>query len=248
MFPDGGKLHIPATLQVGLAAKAGPGTITADVQHIFYSDTEGVGDPGTTGLPTGCFPSAPITTAPAASGPNCLGNSPGIGFGWDDMTVFKFGYTWSTGNDWTWRAGASFGGQPVQSEDVTFNIISPGVIEQHYTLGFQQGSQQQPRIQHGFDVCTGEMCQRPRFVHTGSNRGTVHESVGGQRRLFVLDRPFQADFSRLTSTRPHLPGGREIHLVWINARILPGSQPLFRNIPGQNGPLLLIYPLWLILL
>jgi long-chain fatty acid transport protein len=138
LFPEGGKLHIPATAQVGLAAKAGPGTITADVQYIFYSDADGVGDPGTTGLPTGCMPSAPLTTAAAASGPSCLGGSPGIGFGWDDMTVFKFGYTWSTGNSWTWRVGASFGDQPVSSEDVTFNIIAPGVIEQHYTLGFSK--------------------------------------------------------------------------------------------------------------
>ena len=97
LFPDGGKLDIPATLQVGLAAKAGPGTITADVQHIFYSGTKGVGDPGTTGLPTGCMPSAPFTSSPVASGPSCLGNDPGIGFGWDDMTVFKLGYTWSSG-------------------------------------------------------------------------------------------------------------------------------------------------------
>ena len=138
LFPEGGKLHIPATLQAGLAAKAGPGTITADVQHFFYSDAEGVGDPGTTGLPTGCFPSAPLTTAAMASGPSCLGGSPGIGFGWDDMTVFKFGYTWPSGNGWTWRAGASYGKQPVQPKDVTFNITAPGVIEQHYTLGFSK--------------------------------------------------------------------------------------------------------------
>jgi long-chain fatty acid transport protein len=138
LFPDGGKLNIPASLQVGLAAKAGPGTITADIQHVFYSDAKGVGDPGTTGLPTGCIPSAPFTASPVASGPSCLGNDPGIGFGWEDMTVLKLGYTWSTGNDWTWRVGASYGKQPIPSEDVTFNIIAPGVIETHLTVGFSK--------------------------------------------------------------------------------------------------------------
>ena len=138
LFPDGGKLDIPATIQVGLAAKAGPGTITADVQHLFYGGTKGVGDPGTTGLPTGCMPSAPFTTSPVASGPSCLGNDPGIGFGWDDMTVFKLGYTWSYGNDWTWRVGVSYGKQPVSAEDVTFNIIAPGVVETHLTAGFSK--------------------------------------------------------------------------------------------------------------
>ena len=136
LFPQGGKLHIPATAQIGLAAKVASGTITADIQQIFYSSTEGVGDPGSTSLPTGCFPSRPFTSAPIASGPSCIGGTPGLGFGWDDMTVFKLGYTWSTSETMTWRVGASYGGQPVQAEDITFNILAPGVVEQHFTIGF----------------------------------------------------------------------------------------------------------------
>ncbi len=138
LFPESGKLHIPATAQVGLAADVGRGTLTADIQYIFYSDTEGVGDPGTTGLPTGCVPSAPLTPFPTASGPSCLGGTPGIGFGWEDMTIFKIGYTWPTGKGMTWRVGASVGDQPVPESDVTFNIIAPGVIEQHFTFGFSK--------------------------------------------------------------------------------------------------------------
>lgn len=138
LFPEGGKLHIPATAQIGLAAKLSGGTVTADIQQIFYSDTEGVGDPGSTGLPTGCFPSMPFTPAPVASGPNCIGGNPGLGFGWEDMTVFKLGYTWETSETMTWRVGASTGDQPVQAKDVTFNILAPGVIKQHYTAGFSK--------------------------------------------------------------------------------------------------------------
>ena len=138
LFPETGSLHIPANTQIGLATKLGSGTLTTDVQHIFYSDTEGVGDPGTTVLTTGCFPSAPFTPNLSAGGPNCLGGNPGVGFGWDDMTVFKLGYTSAKMNGWSWRVGASWGDQPVQGEDVTFNIIAPGVIEQHFTLGFSK--------------------------------------------------------------------------------------------------------------
>ena len=136
LFPENGKLHIPATAQVGLATKVGAGTFTADIQQIFYSDTEGVGDPGSTGLTSACIPSAPFSPLPLASGPNCLGSTPGLGFGWDDMTVIKLGYTWSSSKSMTWRVGVSFGDQPVQEKDVTFNILAPGVIEQHYTAGF----------------------------------------------------------------------------------------------------------------
>lgn len=138
LFPEGGKLHIPATAQLGLAAHGGAGTFTADIQHIFYESTEGVGDPGTTGLPTRCIPSAPFSPAPIASGSGCLGGVPGLGFGWEDMTVLKLGYTWPDTGGMTWRVGASFGDQPVPEKDVTFNIIAPGVIEQHYTVGFSK--------------------------------------------------------------------------------------------------------------
>jgi len=138
LFPESGKLHIPANAQIGIAAKTGSGTFTADVQQIFYSSAEGVGDPGTTGLTTGCRPSAPFTSAPVAAGPSCLGGSPGIGFGWEDMTILKLGYTWKTNNGMTWRVGFSHGDQPVPEKDVTFNIIAPGVIEQHYTVGFSK--------------------------------------------------------------------------------------------------------------
>jgi long-chain fatty acid transport protein len=139
VFPEAGKLHIPATAQIGLATRLASGTLTTDIQHIFYSDTEGVGRPGTTGLTSGCLPSAPFTMNASAGGPNCLGGNPGVGFGWDDMTVFKIGYTSAmTKNGWTWRVGASLGDQPVQAKDVTFNILAPGVIEQHFTMGFSK--------------------------------------------------------------------------------------------------------------
>ena len=138
LFPKSGKLNIPATAQIGLASRLGSGTVTADIQHFFYANTEGVGDPGTTVLTSACVPSFPFSPNPSASGPNCLGGNPGRGFGWDDMTVVKLGYTSVIRNGWTWRIGASFGEQPVQEEDVTLNIIAPGVIEQHYTAGFSK--------------------------------------------------------------------------------------------------------------
>ena len=37
---------------------------------------------------------------------------------------------------WTLRAGIDIGGNPIQSQDVTFNIIAPGVVKNHYALGF----------------------------------------------------------------------------------------------------------------
>lgn len=52
------------------------------------------------------------------------------------MTIYKLGYTWSTQDDLTWRIGASYGQQPIPSDEVTFSIVASGTIEHHYTAGF----------------------------------------------------------------------------------------------------------------
>ena len=39
-------------------------------------------------------------------------------------------------SDLTVRAGYNRTDNPIQSRDVTFNIIAPGVVQDHYTLGF----------------------------------------------------------------------------------------------------------------
>ncbi len=135
LFANGGEFDVPATAQAGVAWETGPGTFTLDVQHIFYTDVDTVGNTSTI-LPTQCIPSIPFTTALRASGPGCLGAD--LGFGWDDMTVVKAGYSWPTAGGWTWRVGASFGDQPIDEQEVTLNIIAPGVIEQHYTAGFSK--------------------------------------------------------------------------------------------------------------
>ena len=55
------------------------------------------------------------------------------------MTVVKIGYQWMPGDGWTWRFGYSQGDQPIPSSEVLFNILAPGVIEQHFTFGFTRG-------------------------------------------------------------------------------------------------------------
>ena len=38
---------------------------------------------------------------------------------------------------WTLRAGYSYNDNPIQPEDVTFNILAPGVVQHHFTGGFK---------------------------------------------------------------------------------------------------------------
>jgi len=135
LFPDGGAFDIPANYGVGIAVKATPRlTVAADVQQIDYSGVPSVGDTGNSASP--------------------LGAKGGPGFGWRDMTVFKLGADYAVNDKLTLRGGISTGRQPIPSNEVFFNILAPGVIESHLTLGatWQLGGGKELSVayMHGF--------------------------------------------------------------------------------------------------
>jgi len=120
LFAEQGGFNIPANWTVGITVKPTPAlAFLFDVQKIYYSNVNSIGNPM---LPN-------LMKAP-------LGADGGAGFGWHDMTVYKAGVQWKSSDAWTWRAGYSYGKQPIRSDDVMFNIIAPGVPEQHATAGF----------------------------------------------------------------------------------------------------------------
>ena len=47
---------------------------------------------------------------------------------------------WASSENNVWRFGYSYGEQPIQSADVIFNILAPGVMEQHFTFGWTHKS------------------------------------------------------------------------------------------------------------
>ena len=116
LFAGGGGFDIPENMGVGFALKASPAlTVAADYQRINYSKVPSVGNPSNNNAPLGA------------------GNGPG--FGWSDVNILKLGIQWQVDSVWTLRAGYNHTDNPVQSRDVTFNIIAPGVITKHYTAG-----------------------------------------------------------------------------------------------------------------
>jgi long-chain fatty acid transport protein len=75
--------------------------------------------------------------APAFSGvANSLGCSTCRGFGWSSVDVFKLGFEYQYNSNLVLRAGYNHTDNPIQSRDVTFNMIAPGVVQDHLTLGF----------------------------------------------------------------------------------------------------------------
>ena len=133
LYAQQGDFDIPSTLKVGLSFKTSDSvTLNFDVEQIGYSEVDSVGNP-IMNLLTGCFTANP-QVAPETSG--CLGGPNGAGFGWDDMTVYKVGVSMKSSDANTWRFGYSYGEQPIPSSEMLFNILAPGVMEQHFTVGW----------------------------------------------------------------------------------------------------------------
>lgn len=131
LFAQQGGFDIPAAFKAGLTFHPNPGlSFSFDVEHIWYSDIDSVGNPI-----SNLF-ACPTAGQGGTSLDSCLGGKKGAGFGWEDMTVYKFGTQWGSGNDWTWRAGYSHGNQPIPESEMVFNILAPGVIEDHISFGF----------------------------------------------------------------------------------------------------------------
>jgi long-chain fatty acid transport protein len=122
LFADSGEFDIPENYGIGIAVKATPQlTLAADVQEINYSKVKAIANP----LDFNCF----------LTGACRLGASNGPGFGWRDMTVYKLGLSYEYSKDLTLRGGFSTNRQPIPASQTFFNILAPGVVENHLTLG-----------------------------------------------------------------------------------------------------------------
>lgn len=116
LFAEQGGFDIPENYNLGVAFQATPElTLALDYQRINYSGVKSISNPSTNQAP--------------------LGSNGGPGFGWQDIDVWKLGAVYQYNKQWAFRAGYNHGKNPIQSRDVTFNIIAPGVVSNHATLG-----------------------------------------------------------------------------------------------------------------
>ena len=131
LFAEQGDVDIPSNFTVGLAFKATPQAILVfDVQNIRYSEVASIGNKLQPAFNNCNFGSSDTSY--------CLGGNNGMGFGWDDQTIYKLGLQWQYSADLTLRAGASITDIPFQQSEVLFNLLSPATVEKHFTVGFSQ--------------------------------------------------------------------------------------------------------------
>lgn len=116
LFAEQGDFDIPSNYSLGISVQAMPNLrVALDYQRINYSDVDSVSN---------------------TLSPNPLGADNGPGFGWQDVDVWKLGFEYAYSTALVLRAGYNHGDNPIRSQDVTFNILAPGVVEDHLTFGF----------------------------------------------------------------------------------------------------------------
>lgn len=125
LFAEQGDFDIPENYNVGIAVKATPKlNVAVDIQQINYADVKSIANGVANSL-----------VAPPA---DPLGSTNGSGFHWRNQTVYKLGFEYEYSGNLVLRAGYNYGKSPVRGDtlnDVSFNIIAPGIVEQHLTLG-----------------------------------------------------------------------------------------------------------------
>jgi long-chain fatty acid transport protein len=126
LFAEQGGFDIPSFWGIGVGIRPTPQWLIAlDYERINYSDVKSVNNPS----------SNIITCLTAGVVADCLGGSNGAGFGWRSVNVFKLGVQYALNPNWTLRAGYNYSDNPIKSSDVTFNILAPGVVQNHLTAG-----------------------------------------------------------------------------------------------------------------
>jgi len=109
-------LHVPANLGFGVSLHPGSSlTLAADFERIFYGDVRSIANQSSSASP--------------------LGTINGPGFGWSSINIFKVGVSYVLSPSWTVRAGYNYSDNPISTRNVTFNILTPAVVQHHASVG-----------------------------------------------------------------------------------------------------------------
>ena len=131
LFAQGGGFDLPSNFTVGVAFRPTKEWLIAlDFERIYYSDAPSVSDPS-----TWIGRCVPPQLGGLGQRQYCLGGDSGAGFGWQDIDVWKIGIQYQMNEKWTFRGGYNHSDNPILPQDVTFNILAPGVVKDQWSLG-----------------------------------------------------------------------------------------------------------------
>jgi len=186
LFAEQGDFDIPENYGIGIAFKPKKNLIiAADIVHIKYSDVAAIGNPG---MCVDTAPPSPGFCVPSIADPSKeLGNDNGMGFGWEDQTIYKLGIQYGVNKRLQVRAGYNYGKSPIPDDPafggdnaVTFNLLAPGTVEHHYSMGFTY------RANDNLEV-TGTYMYAASNSQSGGNLNIIdHGDFNMHQNLFAL--------------------------------------------------------------
>jgi long-chain fatty acid transport protein len=131
LFAEQGGFDVPSNFSVGVAFRPNSRWLFAlDFERIYYDDIPSVNNPS-----AWIGYCAPPQLGGAGLRDYCLGASSGAGFGWQTVNVWKLGVQYQIDERWTIRGGFNHTENPIGPQDVTFNILAPGVVKDQYSVG-----------------------------------------------------------------------------------------------------------------
>jgi long-chain fatty acid transport protein len=166
LFADGGSFDIPENYGLGIAYKATPAlTVAADLARIKYGSVNAIANP--------------LSNLFAG---NPLGSANGPGFGWRDVTVVKVGASYDVNQALALRIGYNHAGQAIPSSQTFFNILAPGVVQDHLTLGATwktAGGEWSASYVHGFNKTVNGVNSIPVPFGAGNANISLAENIVG---------------------------------------------------------------------
>lgn len=173
LFAEQGSFDIPENYGIGVAFKPTSAlTIAADAMEIKYGDIKSISNP---------------LSKLTVSG-NQLGSNDGPGFGWQDMTIYKLGISYAASPGLTLRAGYASGKQPIPESETLLNMLAPGVVEDHLTLGATWTTEDKAEVTVGYMHA---------FSKSVNGSGSIPASFGGgEANLKMQQNSFGIAYSR----------------------------------------------------
>jgi long-chain fatty acid transport protein len=121
LFAEDGGFDIPPNFDLGLAYDLTPTlTLAFGYQRIDYSSVRAL---------------ANESDLPFVPGEILLGCDDCMGFGWEDVSVYRFAAQWAYREDLILRAGFSIASDAFPNSQALLNVLAPAVVREHLTFG-----------------------------------------------------------------------------------------------------------------
>ena len=154
LFAEEGDFDVPPTVTAGLSFKVTPDlTLVADWQRIFYGEVKALGN--------------------SNSGLARLGADDGLGFGWEDINIYKLGLQWDYSPKLTLRAGVSYADKLFANAEALFNILAPATVRTHASLGGTYQLDESNNISFAYTHAFNEKVAGQNPTFTGPQTGSV---------------------------------------------------------------------------